>query len=76
MIASSTGYQEDCMNYPLAMPVLDAAFVLKAHRRCGWGLAMLDDICHEFCVGDLGLSHPLSDSMWHGTHSYIFSINN
>ena len=64
----------------LSMPQLDAMYIRRAFRRQGLGRAMLDDVVKETIgaagtsITDLGVSEPLSDSLYKGNWSSMLSV--
>lgn len=51
------------------MTTLDTAYIRKSHRRRGLGLSILEDIVKTFPDEDIGLSTPVSMSMYHGKYA-------
>ncbi|CAG2061285.1 unnamed protein product [Timema podura] len=49
-----------------AMHMLDTAYIRTTHRRQGHGLSILTDLLQGRVGQDMGLSSPISRSMWRG----------
>ncbi|KZS10158.1 Uncharacterized protein APZ42_025457 [Daphnia magna] len=49
---------------PFELPILDAVYICKAHRRQGWGTAMIEElVAVHFPDEDIGFSQPISHSL-------------
>ncbi|XP_057380868.1 protein FAM169B-like [Daphnia carinata] len=49
---------------PFELPILDAVFISKAHRRQHWGTAMIEElVAVHFPDEDIGFSQPISHSL-------------
>lgn len=74
MVFLNKGLQEEG-GPPFELPILDAVFICKAHRRQGWGTAMIEElVAIHFPDEDIGFSQPISHSLEIGdVQLHIFS---
>lgn len=63
MVFLNKGLQEEG-GPPFELPILDAVYICKAHRRQGWGTAMIEElVAVHFPDEDIGFSQPISHSL-------------
>uniref|UniRef100_A0A4W3HLS8 Family with sequence similarity 169 member B n=1 Tax=Callorhinchus milii TaxID=7868 RepID=A0A4W3HLS8_CALMI len=65
---------DDCTSQCYQLSVLDTVFVRRKYRRLGFGLQILHDFRCTFPEDhELGISHPISPTMYKVCHKYLQS---